>query len=125
MTAIQLGSGQMQLHHIYPKDWCANNIHGKAAEYLDKTIAKRDYVNSAANLIPMARSSNLSWRKKAPAQFIEEEDLSYDSRADLWNTYFITREFFDVLMSSDVDPGRFWNMRGRAIAEEISRRMMV
>nr|WP_249135440.1 DUF262 domain-containing protein [Bradyrhizobium sp. AUGA SZCCT0222] len=125
MTAIQLGSGQMQLHHIYPKDWCANNVHGKAAEYIDKSIAKRDFVNSAANLIPMARSSNLSWRKKAPAQFIEEEELSYDSRADLWNTYFVTREMFDVLNSSDVDPGRFWEMRGRSIAEEIARRMMV
>ncbi|UPK18887.1 DUF262 domain-containing protein [Bradyrhizobium sp. 131] len=124
-TPIQLGSGQMQLHHIFPKDWCANNIHGEAAEFLDKSRAKRDYVNSAANLIPMARATNLSWRKKAPAQFIQEEDLSYDSRADLWNTYFISREIFDVLESSNVDPGRFWQMRGRAIAEEITRRMMV
>jgi hypothetical protein len=115
----------MQLHHIFPKDWCANNIHGEAAEFLDKSKAKRDYINSSANLIPMARASNLSWRKKAPAQFIQEEDLSYDSRADLWNAYFVNRETFEVLQSSKVEPGRFWHMRGKAIAEEISRRMVV
>lgn len=124
-TPIQLGSGQMQLHHIFPKDWCANNNHGGMAAFLNPAIAKRDYVNSAANLMPMARASNLSWRKKVPAQFIGEEELSYDSRADLWNAYFITRETFEVLASSEVDPGRFWELRGRTIAEEISRRMMV
>ncbi|MCO4317320.1 DUF262 domain-containing protein [Phyllobacterium sp. 21LDTY02-6] len=124
-TPIQHGSGQLQLHHIYPKDWCANNNFGKAGDFIDMGTAKRDYVGSAANLMPMARASNLSWRKKHPAQFIKEESLSFDSRANIWNAYFINRDCFEALESPDVDPGKFWELRGQAIATEIAHRMMV
>jgi hypothetical protein len=124
-TPIHFGSSSLQLHHIYPKDWCANNVHGRAKSYLDTSIAKRDFVNSSANLMPMARTSNLWWRKKSPAQAIDQGNVSFDARSDLWASYFISREAFQVLQSQDVDPGLFWELRARALAEELSRRMMV
>jgi hypothetical protein len=73
--------------------------------------------------MPMSRASNLLWRKKSPAHFIQEQELNYDSRADLWNSYFIDRESFELLKSSEEDPGGFWEKRGKTIALEIVSRM--
>lgn len=122
---ISYGSGWLQLHHIYPKDWCANNVSGKAAEFLDSRTARKDFVNSAANLMPMNRKSNLDWRKKSPSHFIQEQSLSYDAQADLWTAYFVSLEAFDVLADPVSDPGLFWKIRGTLITEEICRRMVV
>lgn len=124
-TSISYPSGDTQLHHIFPKDWCANNVAGASADVLNEKLAQRDFINSAANLMPMSRKSNLSWRKKVPAQFLEQEGLTYDAQADLWNAYFVNRQMFEVLSSSPPNPGEFWKMRGRSIAEEIVRRMTV
>jgi hypothetical protein len=122
---INMGTSQQQLHHIFPKDWCANNNFGKNSEFIDSKQVQKDYINSAANLIPMARTSNILWRKKAPAQFINESELNYDSRSDLWSSYFVSRDCFSILASENVDPGKFWSMRAEIICDEISRRMMV
>lgn len=124
-VSIKHGSGNMQLHHIYPKDWCANNVAGTAKNYLDPEIADRDYINSAANLMPMSRNSNLAWRKKAPAQFIDEQQIGYDAQAHLWNSYFIDRTAFELLALPAADPGAFWRQRANLITEEIYLKMAV
>ncbi|MEO7409814.1 MAG: hypothetical protein ABIU10_00635 [Sphingomicrobium sp.] len=124
-TSIQFGSGALQLHHIYPKDWCANNSSGTLANVLDKKSSKYDFINSPANLMPMSRNSNLLWRKKAPAHFIEESEITFDMNADLWSAYFIPKELFGLLSSPVPNPEAFWLGRGELIASEIYRRMTV
>lgn len=124
-TSIRYGTADLQLHHIFPKDWCANNQTGDARAYLDKESSKKDWANSAANLMPMCRATNLKWRKKSPGQFINESDLNYDSRSSLWNAYFIDRIGYEILESDASNIGEFWTRRGKMIAEEICRRMQV
>jgi len=119
-SSIHYGSGQLQLHHIYPKDWCANNKVGGLVDAADK----RDFVNSAANLMPMSRSSNLLWRKKHPSQFLKENELVFDARGETWNSYFVNRSLFELLENAS-NPLDFWELRGREIAKEILHRMTV
>ena len=124
-TSIQFGSGALQLHHIFPRDWCANNSSGTLASVLDKKSSRYDYINSPANLMPMSRNSNLLWRKKSPAQFIEESEITFDMNADLWSAYFIPKDLFALLSSTVPDPEAFWLGRGELISSEIYRRMTV
>jgi hypothetical protein len=124
-TPISFGSSDVHLHHIFPKDWCSNNKSDSLLEVLDKKLAGRDYINSPANLMPMARKSNLLWRKKSPSQAISEFDLSYDNNSDLWAAYFVSREAFQILANAIPDPKSFWEVRANSIGSEIMRRMKV
>lgn len=114
-------SEAMTLHHVYPKDWCKNNIHGPQAVFLDEDVAKVDWVNSAANLIPMHRTTNNEWRKKLPSQFLGEKGISYESRVELFQRYFISKESFNALMDGVSGLGAFWTLRQTDIANEIQR----
>ena len=64
--SIALESGSMDLHHIYPKDWCKNNAGGAIKNLLNRESSGRDWVNSAANLIPMHRQTNPSLPRWTP-----------------------------------------------------------
>lgn len=116
--SISLESGMMDLHHIYPKDWCKNN-----SAALNHLIGSEgtggDWVNSAANLIPMHRRTNNEWRKNSPSTFLTEKDIDYDGRQDIWNWYFIDRESFDDLLKGEQGVKGFWKRRASLIAEEI------
>ncbi|MCW5714279.1 MAG: DUF262 domain-containing protein [Bauldia sp.] len=122
---ISYASGNLNLHHIYPKDWCANNVSGELANYLSPDRAGRDWVNSASNLMPMARTSNLQWRKKSPAQFIDEAGLSYDARPDLWTLYFVSKPAFEALRDGPDHLPEFWQLRAEALVDEMVHRMKV
>ncbi len=122
---IHFSSSNLQLHHIYPKDWCANNKSGQNKKILDKKLAGKDLVNSAANLMPMSRASNLRWKKKSPAQVIDEEGWSFDSRAEILSVYFIDRKCFDLLRQGSDGLAEFWEHRANLMAGEVGRRMMV
>ncbi|HEV2593877.1 MAG TPA: DUF262 domain-containing protein [Sphingomicrobium sp.] len=124
-VSITHGSGNLQLHHIYPKDWCANNSSGELSKFLDKDKAGRDWINAASNLMPMARSTNLLWRKKSPAHFIHEQQLSYDVRPDLWSLYFVSRPAFEALAAGPDGLPEFWHLRSQGMADELVHRMMV
>lgn len=122
---ISFGSQNLQLHHIYPKDWCANNAAGPLLEYLDSDVAKKDWINSPANLMPMGRHTNNLWRKRLPQQFLAEMDVDFDSRTDLWNRYFISNDAYAALARGAEGLPEFWNLRARAITSEIVRRTVV
>jgi len=122
---ISLASEGLTLHHIFPKDWCANNINSDQRHVLDSDISKVDWVNSAANLIPMHRSSNNEWRKKLPSQFLREKVIGYADRADLFQRYFINRECFEALMKGAAGLAEFWEIRKVSIGSEIQRLTIV
>lgn len=121
---IGLDAGVLELHHIYPKDWCANNATEALKPYLDLEEAGRDWVNSAANLMPMHRQTNNSWRKQAPAMFLHGK-ADFDSHPDLWKRYYIDREAYDLLLAGEDAAPEFWKRRANAITEDIYSRTVV
>jgi hypothetical protein len=122
--SIALESGSMDLHHIYPKDWCKNNAGGALKDVLDQDISERDWVNAAANLIPMHRQTNNQWRKQSPATFLDSKS-DFDSHPDLWMRYFVNREAYELLLQGENGVIDFWNARANAIVEDIYRRTTV
>lgn len=105
-------AGGMELHHIYPKDWCVNN---KAA--VTGLSLEGSGCNASANLIPMHRQTNNEWRKNAPMTYLAEKGIDFDSRD--WAWYFIDRAAFSELMKGDAGVDAFWARRAQLIAEEI------
>lgn len=115
---ISLESGMMDLHHIYPRDWCKNNA--AAIEHLLSTESDgQRWVNSAANLIPMHRRTNTEWRKNSPTTFLKDRNIDYEGRQDIWKWYFVDRSAFEALMQNEQGVEAFWKRRAELIAEEI------
>ncbi len=122
--SISMESGALDLHHIYPRDWCKNNA-AALKECLGPDGKESEWVNSAANLMPMHRKTNIEWSKTAPATFLGEKAVDYDSRQPMWNWYFVDREAFEFLMAGEKGACRFWERRADLIAEEIYTRTAV
>ncbi|MCA0058041.1 DUF262 domain-containing protein [Mesorhizobium sp. B261B1A] len=119
--SIALEGGMMDLHHIYPKDWCKNNAGGVARDVLDRERAGRDWVSSAANLMPMHRQTNNEWRKQSPATFLHGK-ADFDSHPNLWTRYYINRDAYDLLLLGEDGVAEFWKKRASAMAEDIYSR---
>jgi hypothetical protein len=114
-----------QLHHIYPKDWCANNCSGPARAYLNGAIAERDWVNSAANLMPLARASNLKWRARSPSMAIEELGIVSPAQLEELNRYFVDTEGLDYLHQGLEGVGKFLEHRRDLLKEALVQRLYV
>lgn len=115
----------MDLHHIYPKDWCANNKGGDLRAMLNADVAGYDWVNAASNLIPMHRRTNNEWRKMSPTTYLDTYQVNFDTNPDIWNRYFVSRELFDLLLQGTEGLEPFWKQRSRLIAQEIFDRCAV
>jgi len=121
---ISLGSQHMDLHHIYPKDWCKNNAGGPLKQILSRDASDRDWINSAANLMPMHRQTNNEWRKNSPATFLHGK-ADYDSHPEVWKKYYINREAYEFLLLGEAGVEKFWHARARALVEDIYARTVV
>ena len=123
-ASINMESGVMELHHIYPRDWCKNN---KAALELGSPdeSAFSALVNASANLMPMHRQTNNEWSKSSPTTYLESKNIDYDSRANDWSLYFIDRQAFDHLMNGEAGATPFWKNRALSIATEIHAKTIV
>ena len=115
----------IQLHHIYAQAWCRNNRTGALSEWLDPMVYKKDWVGSAANLMPLSRESNLKWRAENPGAIVHREDLTYSARADLFANLFITEEAVALLKSGAEGIPGFWEARADALAAHLENRMRV
>lgn len=109
----------IELHHIYPKNWCRNNRVGELSEILDLQKAGRDYVNSTANLMPLSRLSNNSWKDAVPGQFIEMKKLSFEPLEASLRPIFIDKECFAYLASGQNQIKQFWDHRAEIIADHL------
>ena len=116
----------IELHHIYPRDWCRNNQVGELAVYLDKNKSDVDYVNSIANIMPMSRESNKKWKAKNPGQFFLEQKTSYSHSKQILDSVFIDKRGLELLLSGAEGIPNFWKHRASLIATDIvSRTQMV
>jgi hypothetical protein len=125
-TSLEYPSTEpVELHHIYPKEWCRNNKSGALAKLLDANLAGRDYVNSISNLMPLSRVSNNNWRQKIPGQFIVEKQLSFPNVKEVLRPLFIDEAAFQSLADGDKKIEEFWLHRASLIAQDILERTKV
>jgi hypothetical protein len=115
----------IELHHIYPREWCRNNKVGDLAKWLDEEKAGRDYVNSVANLMPLSRESNNKWKQKNPAQFLSERKLNFTNNQKNLRSLFIDEVAFGYLASGASGVKSFWDRRAELIADDLLTRTRV
>lgn len=111
--------GAVDLHHVYPRDWCKNNRHGNLANALDPQRAGRSYAESVANLMALSRESNNWWRSRAPGLALTERGVSYENASQRFNSLFINRAAYNALISYNPEPQIFWEERASAIATHL------
>lgn len=111
----------VELHHIYPRDWCKNNSGGSLAPILNVRTAGRNYCDSLSNLIPLSRESNLWWRSRVPSAALHEKAVSYDSSRSILERSFISQGAFASLVSDDPRPKEFWDQRAADMADCLMR----
>lgn len=115
----------VELHHIYPLAWCANNKHGELGKILDPNLADYDYVRSVANLTPLTRESNNMWKAKTPGQALTEKSVSWQVASSRLSSHFICQKAFEVLTGNTPAPKYFWELRADMIASELLQRCSV
>jgi hypothetical protein len=111
----------VDLHHIYPRDWCKNNQHGALGAVLDPKRAGNAFVDSIANLVLLCRDSNIWWRAQLPGQALSIKNITYQGSRSIFESLFISKNAFDALTSVTPDPESFWNFRAGDIADELIR----
>jgi uncharacterized protein with ParB-like and HNH nuclease domain len=108
------GNEKVDLHHIYPRDWCRNN---RAAHQVLQNAAHIE--NCIANLTPLTSASNNRWKTRSPGTAINEFDLTWENRSSVYTESFVDKETFEVLSASVPNPESFWKKRSLIIAREI------
>jgi hypothetical protein len=105
---------RVQLHHIYPKDWCKNN-------QADHEILRTSdgIVNAFANLVPLKAGSNNRWKTKSPSTALQDFGLSFSTHSHQLKQAFIDDECFEILQRDKPDPAAFWKRRASLIAEQL------
>jgi hypothetical protein len=116
---------ETELHHIYPRSWCATSRTGELAELFDEKRAGRDWVDSTANIMPLSRKSNNAWRAKAPGQILLENKVTYAQVQDILKPAFIDRNAFDLLLKCPKGIKTFWEERARTMADDLLKRTSV
>lgn len=111
----------IQLHHIYPLAWCRNNRTGGLREWLDRDVSIKDWVGSAANLMPLSRESNLEWRAVNPGAILHQNDLNYASHASLLSDVFISDQAFEYLLEGADGVPNFWNARAATLVTHLQK----
>lgn len=113
------------LHHLLPKGWCKDNVTESNEEYLKTTRERTNWVDSPANLIPMASKSNKKWNTMSPKTAVEALKLDGDERASIFDQYFVDKEAIQLLLKGPDDVGQFLERRASLIEDEILRLMRV
>lgn len=105
---------KVQLHHIYPKDWCKNNRAHHTVLQNNDAIP-----NAPMNLVPLKAVSNNLWKTKSPSTAILEFGLSYEENRSQIEGAFINEIAFSILSQTTPDPEAFWKIRAALMAEEL------
>ncbi len=112
----------LELHHIFPVQWCRDNISGPIRELLDSDGIGREWVNCIANLMPLSRKTNNDWKSKYPRTYIEENRITYNSAKRFFDSVFIDEVGFSMMCGSPESIKIFWERRARLIARDLIQR---
>jgi hypothetical protein len=115
------GTGDVELHHLWPKKWLSDNKNGKLAAFLDEAKdEKRDVINCAANLVPLLAGSNKDWKAKNPGTVLLEHVGRFENCQSTMERAFINREIFGLLTrGAPADYESAVKARGKLIAKAI------
>jgi hypothetical protein len=119
------GGEPPELHHIFPRAWCASNCTGELAKILNKEQAGRNWVESTANLMPLSRKSNNIWKAKVPSQILAEKQAQFSIVKSAAKEVFIDEIAFEHLLEGSGKIREFWERRAEAIASDILGRTTV
>lgn len=122
LSLVFPGTERVEMHHIYPRTWCANNQSGSLAPLLNVQQAGRDWCNSVANLMPLSRQSNNLWKARIPGQLLRERAITYHQVQEIANAAYIDEVSFDYILEGTSHIREFWERRALAIATDLLRR---
>lgn len=111
--------GSSELHHIFPRAWCADNAVGEKRAILDKEAAGRDWANSIANLMPLSRATNNLWKTKLPGTFLANRLITYDTGSEFFSKVFIGKDEFEALTADPPQLLNFWKGRAGLMADDL------
>jgi len=114
-----------ELHHIFPKAWCASNKTGSLATLFDKKAAGRDWVDSIANMMPLSRKSNNIWKAKIPDQILAEQQADFATIKAAAKGVYIDEQAFELLTEGSNRIEDFWKRRADLIATDLLGRTTV
>ncbi len=123
--SLRFPGSNVQLHHIYPRDWCRNNKNGALAALLDARLAGRDWVNAVCNLMPLSRQSNNIWKAKNPGQVLVERNIDFAHSASILSKAYIDETCFSALQRGANGLEEFWRHRADLIVDDLVRRMSI
>jgi hypothetical protein len=103
-------SDKVQLHHIFPRDWCTNNE-------ADHPIIEVCGANCLANLTPLKASTNNKWKANGPSTAISNLGISFQNNGSAFGGAFIDATTFDCLKENKI--GEFWQRRADTLANTI------
>lgn len=109
-------SDRVQIHHIFPQDWCRNN---SAAH----PVISSNGVNCIANLTPLKAHTNNKWKANGPKTALSNLGISYQNNSAALTAAFVDNGAF--LHLSDDDVGAFWERRADAIANAVYNNQLV
>jgi hypothetical protein len=112
-------NNEADLHHIYPKAWCRDNITDEIKKTLDIENSGKNWVDSVANRIPLSRPSNNEWKAKNPQQYIEQKSLSFNNLRGILTKALIDEDCFNLLLKGADGMVQFWDKRAKLIAKFI------
>lgn len=124
VSRLQMGypsEHKIELHHIYPKSWCKNNITLKMKDELDPDNLGIDWVNSMANMMPLMRESNKEWSARSPAVYLDEKSVQYYAVEDSALPAMIDENGFEMLSKESTKPKDFWEYRASFMADYLLR----
>ncbi|WP_373491054.1 DUF262 domain-containing protein [Parasphingorhabdus sp.] len=113
------------LHHILPRAWCHDNVTAVNKAYLRTSKDHENWVDSPANLIPMASKSNKKWNTMAPQTAFETLDLQSAEHLKILGQYFVDNECVNLLQRGPDQVGAFLERRALLLIDEINRLMRV
>ncbi len=113
------------LHHIIPKKWAKDNVSDSNKKYLHVDKESANWIDSPANLIPMATKSNKQWNTMSPKTAIESLALEEAKPKELFEKYFVDHACLQLLQGETDKLGDFLEARATLISNEIHRLMKV
>ena len=115
-------SDAVDLHHVFPKAWIANNRTGDLKILLDEAENNPGWnrINCVGNFIPLSQASNIAWKATNPAAFIDVKNITFESHRNIFDAAFISKQAFIHLASgSPDDVGPFQEERARVMAKTL------
>jgi len=112
----------IELHHIFPKAWIRDNVKKDLLESM--ADEGRGGTNCSANMLPMLRTSNNTWKAKLPGNALSDAHVTLELHGEVLGSHYISAAAYKSLVQ-DKDFEGFWLERALLIAEDLHGRTIV